>query len=61
MLRRRFERVLALRSFPGLALVDASHLAVMAEVAEERSFRKGETMLVPGTPVRGAPEPGPPP
>ncbi|HEX4338339.1 MAG TPA: cyclic nucleotide-binding domain-containing protein [Polyangiaceae bacterium] len=49
---RRVERVLALRSFPGLALVDPAHLAVMAEVAEERAFRKGEVMLTPGTPVR---------
>jgi CRP-like cAMP-binding protein len=49
---RRVERVLALRSFPGLALVDATHLAVMAEVAEERSFRRGEPILTPGKPVR---------
>jgi len=49
---RRVERVLALRSFPGLALVDPAHLAVMAEVAEERAFRKGDVVLTPGTPVR---------
>lgn len=49
---RRVERVLALRSFPGLALVDPAHLAVMAEIAEERAFRKGEALLVLGTPVR---------
>jgi CRP-like cAMP-binding protein len=48
----RVERVLALRSFPGLALVDATHLAVMAEVAEEKSFRRGEAIFLPGKAVR---------
>ncbi len=47
----RVERVLALRSFPGLALVDPAHLAIMAEVAEERLFAKGATILTPGKPV----------
>jgi CRP-like cAMP-binding protein len=48
----RVERVLALRSFPGLALVEPAHLAVMAEVAEERFFAKGATVFSPGAPVR---------
>jgi CRP-like cAMP-binding protein len=48
----RVERVLALRSFPGLALVDPTHLAIMADVAEERVFTRGATLLSPGAPVR---------
>lgn len=50
----RVERVLALRSFPGLALVEPAHLAVMAEVAEERFFPRGATLSTPGQPVRAA-------
>jgi CRP-like cAMP-binding protein len=32
-------------------LVDSAHLAIMAEVAEERMFRRGDTILSPGAPV----------
>ena len=49
---RRVERVLALRSFPGLALVDPTHLAAMAEIADERAFRMGDVILTPGSRVR---------
>ncbi|HEX7671218.1 MAG TPA: cyclic nucleotide-binding domain-containing protein [Polyangiaceae bacterium] len=48
----RVERVLALRSFPGLAEVDPKHLALLADVAKERVFTKGTALIVPGTPVR---------
>ena len=47
----RVERVLALRSFPGLSEVDPTHLALLAEVARERVFAKGATLITPGTPV----------
>ncbi len=45
-------RVLALRSFPGLAQVHPTHLALLADLAKERTFGKGDTLLKPGTPVR---------
>jgi CRP-like cAMP-binding protein len=48
----RVERVLALRSFPGLSQVDPAHLAIMADVAEERVFARGATLITPGQPVR---------
>lgn len=48
----RVERVLALRAFPGLAEVEAKHLALVADLIEERTFAKGETLLTPGEPVR---------
>jgi CRP-like cAMP-binding protein len=47
----RVERVLALRSFPGLAEVDPKHLALLADIARERVFPKGTALIVPGTPV----------
>ena len=50
--RSRVERVLALRAFPGLADVDAKNLAIVADLIEERTFTKGETILTPGEPVR---------
>jgi CRP-like cAMP-binding protein len=49
---RRVERVLALRSFPGLAEVDPVHLGLLADVAKERVFAKGAAVLTPNDPVR---------
>lgn len=48
----RVERVLAMRSFPGLSDVDPKHLAVLADVARERAFARGTTVFSPGSPVR---------
>ncbi len=47
----RLERLLALRSFPGLANVDATNLSLLADAAVERTFPKGATVLAPGRPV----------
>jgi CRP-like cAMP-binding protein len=48
----RVERLLALRTFPGLAEIDAKNLALIADLIVERTFSKGETILSPGEPVR---------
>ncbi len=48
----RLERLLALRSLPGLSQLEPSHLAMLAEVTKERLLRKGTTLSFAGEPVR---------
>lgn len=49
--RGQVERVLALRTFPGLADLPPAHLAVLAEIVDERFFRAGTPLFLPGRPV----------
>lgn len=51
-LRANVERVLALRSFPGLASVDPAHLSVLADIAVERIIPEGSTLIAPGQPAK---------
>lgn len=50
-LRTQLERVLQLRSFPGLAILAPSQLAVIAEHTEPRVFAAGEEIYPEGEPV----------
>lgn len=49
----RVQRVLALRSFPGLAHLPPSELAVLGEHLRPRLFPRGVTVLEQGIPVAG--------
>lgn len=51
-LRANVERVLALRSFPGLARVDPAHLSALAEIAVERTVPEGSALIAPGQPAK---------
>lgn len=51
-LRSNVERVLALRTFPGLASVDPAHLSVLADIAVERIVPAGTTLIAPGQPTK---------
>lgn len=50
--RANVERVLSFRSFPGLASVDPTTLASLADLATERTFPGGATLIEPGGRVR---------
>lgn len=47
----RIERVIALRAFPGFNGLPPDHLALLADFAYDRYFRRGDAVTLPGGPV----------